>query len=151
MTIQEQIQADFIIAMKSRDTEKLGVLRMLKASLGTMAIEKKTPELDDATTLGVIRKNIKTRQESAEAFTKGNRPELADKEKAEITILEAYLPPQLEPHVVEELVKTAIQHTGAKTRKDMGIVMKDLSQRIPAGQVDGKILSAEVQKALAAV
>lgn len=147
MSIQSQITADIKAAMVAKDSLRLSVLRMLKASIDNTVIEKKSPELDDPTVTALIRKNIKSRQDSVEAFTKGNRPEMAEKEKQEIQILESYLPQGLSPEAVEALVKEAISEAGATSRKDMGAVMKIASAKA-AGRTDGKTLSSLVAKLL---
>jgi uncharacterized protein YqeY len=103
--------------------------------------------LDDSDALAIVRKEVKKRQDSVEAFEKGDRPEMAAAEKAEIDILNTYLPQQLSPAEVEALVKSAIAEAGATSRKDMGAVMKILNEKA-AGRADGRTLSAEVQKQL---
>ncbi len=137
--------------MMARETAKLGVLRMLKTSLMNAAIEKggAGSSLDEADALAIVRKEVKKRQDSVEAFEKGGRPEMAATEKAEIDILNTYLPQQLSPAEVEALVKAAIAEAGATSRKDMGAVMKILNEKA-AGRADGRTLSAEVQKHLSA-
>ena len=151
MTFQARIDQDIKAAMLARETAKLGVLRMLKTSLMNAAIEKggAGSSLDDADALAIVRKEVKKRQDSVEAFEKGGRPEMAATEKAEIGILNAYLPQQLSPAEVEALVKAAIAEAGATSRKDMGAVMKILNEKA-AGRADGRTLSAEVQKHLSA-
>lgn len=149
MTFQERIDHDLKEAMKARQTDRLGVLRMLKASLKNLAIEKHgaTGQLDDTDAAAVIRKQVKQRQDSIAEFEKGGRPELAEKEKLELEFLNVYLPKQLGPDEVSAIVKAAIEATGATSRAQMGAVMK-VAQEKAAGQVDGKTLSAEVQKQL---
>src|SRR3982751_2369615 len=104
MNLPERIDSDLKDAMRAKDVGKLGVLRMLKAALKNMAIEKggANTQLDDAEATQVIRKQVKQRQDSIESFEKGGRPELAEKEKAELTILNSYLPQQM---TTEELAK----------------------------------------------
>jgi len=110
MKFQEQIDHDLKEAMKARQSEKLAVLRMLKAALKNTAIEKGGADavLEDAEALAVVRKQVKQRQDSMEGFEKGGRPELAATEKAEIEVLNAYLPKQLPPDELTALVKEAI-------------------------------------------
>lgn len=150
MSLQIQLNNDLKTAMLAKDSTKVGVLRMVKAAIANLAIEKKTADLDDQAVLAVIRKNIKTRQDSVEAFNKGNRPLLAKQEEAEITILETYLPQALSDEELDTLVKAAISETGATTKKDMGAVMKLANQKA-AGRADGKTLSMKVQSALSAL
>ena len=151
MTFQARIDQDIKAAMLARESAKLGVLRMLKTSLMNAAIEKggAGSSLDDTDALAIVRKEVKKRQDSIEAFEKGGRPEMAASEKAEIEILNAYLPQQLSPAEVEELVKAAIAEAGATSKKDMGAVMKLVNAK-SAGRADGRTLSAEVQKHLPA-
>ncbi len=147
MTFQARIDQDIKAAMLARETAKLGVLRMLKSSLMNAAIEKggAGSSLDGTDALAIVRKEVKKRQDSVEAFEKGGRPEMAASEKAEIEILNAYLPQQLSAAEVEELVKAAIAESGATSKKDMGAVMKLVNAK-SAGRADGRTLSAEVQK-----
>jgi uncharacterized protein YqeY len=149
MTFQARIDQDIKAAMLARESAKLGVLRMLKTSLMNAAIEKggAGSSLDDSDALAIVRKEVKKRQDSVEAFEKGGRPEMAATEKAEIEILNAYLPQQLSAAEVEELVKAAIAESGATSKKDMGAVMKLVNAK-SAGRADGRTLSSEVQKQL---
>ena len=149
MTFQARIDQDIKAAMMAREAAKLGVLRMLKTSLMNAAIEKggAGSSLEDSEALAIVRKEVKKRQDSVEAFDKGGRPEMADAEKAEIDILNSYLPQQLSPAEVEALVKAAIAEAGATSKKDMGAVMKLVNAK-SAGRVDGRTLSGEVQKQL---
>lgn len=149
MSFQAQIDQDLKEAMKAREAEKLAVLRMLKSALKNTAIEKGGADavLDDAEALAVVRKQVKQRQDSVEGFEKGGRPELADKEKAEIVILSRYLPAQLSPEELTALVKEAIAEAGATSKAQMGAVMKIATPKA-AGRADGKALSQEVQKQL---
>jgi uncharacterized protein YqeY len=149
MTFQARIDQDIKAAMMAREAAKLGVLRMLKTSLMNAAIEKggAGSTLDDSDALAIVRKEVKKRQDSVEAFEKGGRPEMAAAEKAEIDILNSYLPQQLSPAEVEALVKAAIAEAGATSKKDMGAVMKLVNAK-SAGRVDGRTLSGEVQKQL---
>ncbi len=138
--------------MKARDTEKLGVLRMLKAALKNAAIEKHgaTGQLDDNEAVAVLRKQAKQRQDAIEGFEKGNRPELAAKEKAELDILNAYLPKQLSPDELAKIVAEAIVEAGATSKAQVGAVMKIAQMRI-AGRADGRTVNQEVQKQLGGI
>lgn len=150
MTFQARIDNDIKDAMRARETVKLGVLRMLKSALMNAAIEKAGAgaQLDDAEAAAVIRKEVKKRQDSVESFEKAGRAELAAKEKEEIAILGGYLPQALAADEVAALVREAIAEAGATSRKEMGAVMKIAGAKA-AGRVDGRTLSAEVQKLLA--
>jgi uncharacterized protein YqeY len=149
MTLQEQIDNHIKDAMRAKATDRLGLLRMLKSAIKYAAIEGAGLDagLSDDAVIQVIRKEIKKRQDSIESFTKGGRPELAEREAAEIEILNSYLPQPLSPEAVSEIVRAAIAEAGATTRQQMGAVMKIASAHC-AGRVDGKSLSAEVQRQL---
>jgi hypothetical protein len=149
MTIQDQIDNDIKEAMKARQAERLGVLRMLKTSMKNAAIEKggADAKLDDTEATSVIRKEAKKRHDSIEAFQTAGRTELAAKEKVEVEFLNAYLPKAMPPEEVAALVKAAIAEAGATTKAQMGAVMK-IAQAKAAGRVDGKTLSTEVNKQL---
>jgi len=150
MTFQERIDADMKEAMKAREAGRLGVLRMLKSALKNAAIEKHgvTGQLDDPEAMAVLRKQAKQRQDSIGEFEKGNRPDLAAKEKEELEILNQYLPKQLGAEEIAKLVAEAIAEAGATTKAQMGAVMK-VAQVKAAGRADGKALSQEVQRQLA--
>jgi len=149
MNFQERIDHDLKEAMKARAAERLGVIRMLKSALKNVAIEKGGLHfvLDEATALAVVRKEMKKRQDSIESFEKGNRPELAAKEKAEAEILAAYLPAALSADELAALVAACIAETGATSKKEMGAVMKLANERA-AGRADGRALSTAVNAAL---
>src|ERR1700722_4260376 len=149
MTIQEEIDADLKDAMRSRNAERLSVLRMVKAALTNAAIEKRGAAggLADSDALGVLRKQVKQRRDSIESFEKGGRPELAAKERKEIEVLAEYLPKPFGEDELNELVKEAIAQAGATSKAQMGAVMKIATEKA-AGRVEGKRLSQAVQKAL---
>jgi uncharacterized protein len=149
MNIQERIDSDLTEAMRARDTAKLGVLRMLKSALKYAAIAKSgaEAELSDAEAGQVIRKQVKQRQDSIESFEKGGRTELANKEKEELSILNAYLPQAMSADEVEKTVREAIAEVGATSKAQMGAVMKAVQAKV-AGRVDGKTLSQEVSRRL---
>lgn len=149
MSFQAQIDQDLKEAMKAKQPERLAVIRMLKSALKNLAIEKGgiNFELDDATALAVVRKEMKKRQDSIDSFEKGNRPDLAAKEKSEAEILAAYLPKAMTPEEIAALVKDAIAETGATSKAQMGAVMKLANERA-AGRADGKTLSAAVNSQL---
>ena len=146
MGLRENIDADVKDALKSGAKEKLSTLRMLNAALKNKQIDKRRP-LTEEEVVETVRSLIKQRKDSVEQFTKGGRQDLADKESAEVTVLETYLPQQLTRDEVEALVRDAIMQTGAQGAKDMGKVMKAL---IPAlgGRADGKLVSELVKHAL---
>lgn len=145
MSFQAQIDQDLKEAMKAKQAERLAVIRMLKASLKNASIEKGGMDfvLDDATALAIVRKELKKRQDSIEGFEKGNRPDLAAKEKSEAEILQGYLPQPLTPDEITALVAASIAEAGATSKAQMGAVMKVATERA-AGRADGKALSAAV-------
>lgn len=149
MSFQAQIDQDLKAAMKAKDAARLGVIRMLKSALKNLAIEKGGIDfvLDDATALGVVRKEMKKRQDAIEGFEKGNRPELAAKEKSEAGMLAAYLPKPLTSEEIAALVQSVIAESGASSKAQMGAVMKLATERA-AGRADGKALSAAVNAQL---
>ena len=149
MTPQERLDSDLKEAMRARDTTKLGVLRMLKSALKYAAIAKSgaEAELSDAEAAQVIRKQVKQRQDSIESFEKGGRAELANKEKEELSILNAYLPQAMSGDELTKVVCETIAEVGATSKAQMGAVMKALQAKV-AGRADGKILSQEVLRQL---
>lgn len=149
MDFQSRIDNDLKEAMKARQAERLGVLRMLKTALKNASIEQGGAEarLNDADALVVVRKEVKKRQDSAESFEKGNRPELAAKEKAEIEVLSAYLPQGLSPDELQKLVAACIAEAGATSKAQMGQVMKLAIERA-AGRADGRTLSSAISAQL---
>ena len=149
MSFQERIDADLKEAMKARQADRLNVIRMLKSALKNLSIEKEGLNfvLSDADALAVVRKEMKKRQDSIESFTKGNRPELAAKEKMEAEMLAAYLPQALSPDELKALVAAAVAEAGATSKAQMGAVMK-IAVEHSGGRADGKALSAAVSAAL---
>jgi uncharacterized protein len=154
MTIGEKIQADIVVAMKARDEHRLTTLRMVKSALRNKEIDKRE-KLTDAEESQILTTLIKQRKESVESFTKGDRPELAEKERVEIGIIEAYLPQAAGEDVIRGVVQGAIatlSEGGNKPGpKDMGAVMKVVQQRILADglRADGKVVSEMVKGELA--
>ena len=140
---------DIKSAMKAKDQVALTTLRALKSAIKNSAIEKggADAELDEAENMAVIRKQIKQRQDSITQFEDAGRSELADKEKAEIVILEKYLPTPLTNEEISSLVAEAVSEAGATSKADMGKVMK-LAQEKANGRADGKVLSGLVMNAL---
>jgi uncharacterized protein YqeY len=149
MNLSARIDSELKDAMRSKEAQKLGVLRMLKAAVKNAAIEKggADAEMNDADVVQVIRKQTKQRQDSIESFDKGGRPELAAKEKEELSILQSYLPQQISAEELSEAVRVTILDLNASSKAQMGAVMKALQQQI-GDRVDGKTLSQEVQRQL---
>ena len=147
MTLQEKISQEIKSAMLAKDADKLSALRMLKSTLGYVQIERKTESLSDVDVVAIVQKEIKKRRDSIEQFEKGGRPELAIKEKQEITVLETFLPQALSPEELEKLVRDTIQELSATSKKDMGPVIKAVQAKA-AGRADGKTVSGLVGKLL---
>ena len=149
MKLAERVDSDLKAAMREKNATKLGVLRMLKSALSYATIEKSGAqgELTDADAAQVIRKQVKQRQDSIESFEKGGRPELAAKEKEELSILQSYLPQGISADEISKVVRDTIAEVGASSKAQMGAVMKALQAKV-AGRADGKTLSTEVQKQL---
>jgi uncharacterized protein YqeY len=150
MSFTAQLTEDIKTAMKAKDTVALNVVRGLKSAIKYAAIEKlgAEGELADADALAVVRKEIKKRQDSVASYESANRQDLADIEKAEIAVLEKYLPAAMSAEDLVKLVEAVIAEVGATSKKEMGAVMKVLQERA-AGRADGKTLSSEVTKRLA--
>lgn len=146
--LEEQLQKDYVQAMKDRDALKSSTVNFLRAQLKNVRIDKGNTALEDKDVIAVIKKQIKQRQDSIEQFQKGGRPELADKEIAEMNILKAYLPEELSEEALQEFVDAAIKETGAQTMKDMGNVIKSVAAKAQ-GKADNKLISELVKKALA--
>jgi len=147
MSLEEKITADFKESMKARDAARTQALSFLRSQLQYAAIEKKE-KLEDADVIAVIKKLVKQRHDGLAQFEKGNRPDLVAKEKAELALLEAYLPPALSQEELARIVEEAVSATGAASMKDMGRVMKEVMARAE-GRADGSAVSALVKKRLA--
>ena len=150
MSLIEQIQKDITAAMKAREDQRLSTLRMVKTALKNREIEKMAP-LDDKESQQVLSTLIKQRKESVEQFTRGGRQEMADKEAAEITLIEAYLPKAAGEEQIVAGVKAVIAEMGSPSMKDMGTVMKNVMARFAGAglRVDGKVVSEAVKRELA--
>jgi uncharacterized protein YqeY len=150
MSLVEQIQKDITTAMKARAEQRLSTLRMVKTALKNREIDKMAP-LDDKESQAVLATLIKQRKESVDQFTKGGRQEMADKEAAEIVLIETYLPKAAGEAEIVAGVKAVIAEMGSPTMKDMGTVMKNAMARFSGAgmRVDGKMVSETVKKELA--
>ena len=135
--LMEKVESDLKIAMKEKNEAKLSTLRMLKAATKNKEIEKKVKSLSETDILEVIQKQVKQRKDSIADFQKANRQDLVKKEKNEITILEQYLPKPLSEAELKVLIQKAVQTVGAKTKADMGKVMKEIMPQV-IGKADGK-------------
>ena len=147
MAFIDRISEDMTAAMRSKDQLRLGTLRMAKAALMNKEVERGRA-LDEAESLQVMASLIKQRRDSVEQFRGGGRDDLADKEQAEIAVLEAYLPPPLDAARIEQAVNEAVTETGASSPKDMGRVMKAVMSKLGGAQVDGKVISELVRQRL---
>ncbi len=147
MTLQDRLAQDIKAAMLAKDAARLGALRLLKSAVGYAEIERKTNKLPDADFVAVVQKEVKKRRDSIEQFEKGGRPELAEKERNEIAVLETFLPKPLSADELEQLVKATIQELGATSKKEMGSVIKAVQAKA-AGRADGKTISGLVGKLL---
>lgn len=147
MSLQLRITEELKAAMVARNADRTGALRLIKSALGYAQIEKKTDSLSDADVTGVLQKEAKKRTNAISEYTAAGREELAAKERAELAIIEEFLPKALSPEALEALVKAVIAETGATSKKDMSAVMKATLARA-AGQADGKSVSALVGRLL---
>ena len=146
--LTDKIAGDLKTAMLARDVTRMTTLRMLKSAIEYYKIEKKQEHITDADIAGVIKKQIKQRQDSIEGFEKGGRLDLAAKEKDELVILKTYLPEELSQAQLEEIITAVIAETGAKTKAEMGKVMKAIQSKT-AGRADNRLVSQLVSAKLA--
>ncbi|KQU88688.1 uncharacterized protein YqeY [Variovorax paradoxus] len=147
MSLKEQITEDMKTAMRAKDSERLGTIRLLLAALKQKEVDERV-ELDDAMVVAIVDKMVKQRKDSIAAFTTGGRADLADKEAAEIKVLEVYLPQRMGADEVAAEVKAIVAELGAKGPGDMGKVMGAVKTRL-AGKADMGQVSAAVKAALA--
>ncbi len=147
MSLYAMIESDMKTALKNGDAVKLSVLRMLISALRKAQMDNNAKSIEDPDVLQALSRQIKQHKESVEQFTKGNRRDLADKEASELKILESYLPEQISEDELGIIIKTALEETGAKTKAEMGKVMKLVMERTK-GRCDGKLLSQMVIKSL---
>ena len=148
MSLKKKITDDMKTAMKARDKDRLKVVRMILAAVKQVEVDTRT-ELDDTAVLGVLEKMVKQRRDSVEQFRQGGRDDLADNELAEITVLETYLPEQLDEAEIDALIDEAIQSTGADGMRDMGKVMGVIKSKA-AGRADMGVIGGKVKARLGA-
>ena len=146
MSLKERISEDMKAAMRAKDTERLGTIRMLQAAIKQREVDERIT-LDDTQILAVLEKMVKTRKESLEQFTTAGRADLAAKEASEITQLQAYLPEQLSAAELDAVISAAIASTGATSIKDMGKVVAAVKQQA-AGRADMGAVSAAIKAKL---
>ena len=150
MSLSKQIVSDLTAAMKAQDATALSTLRMVKAAMMNRQIEKGS-ELDDDDMQKLLRSLVKQRRDSIEQYEKAGRQELVDKEKAEIEVIETYLPQAASQEEIEQAVAAAISETGANSMKDMGKVMKAVQAALAGKNADGRTVSEVVKARLSAV
>lgn len=148
MTLVDRVTHEIGEAMKQRDQAALGPLRMLKAALMNREVEKGRA-LDDAESIQVVNQLVKQRRDSIEQFVAGGRRDLADREQAELTFLERFLPPAADPAAIAAAIEAAVAETGATSVKDMGKVMKAVNAALAGQTVDGRALADAVKRRLA--
>jgi uncharacterized protein YqeY len=148
MALLERIQTDLVAAMRAKDEARLGTIRMIKTALKKHEIDSMKP-LDEATELQLLNTLVKQRRESADMFRKGGRPDLADKEEAELKQIEEYMPSAPTDDEVDDAITAAMAETGATSAKQMGLVMKAAQAKLTGKRVDGKALSEKVKAKLA--
>jgi uncharacterized protein YqeY len=149
MSLMDEVSAAIAGAMRRQDRATLSALRMLKAALMNRSVEKNR-DLDAGEERQVVQSLVKQRKDSIEQFRLGNRQDLVDKETAEITILETYLPPATDPAVVDRAIADAIAESGATSLKDMGRVMKTVMAKLAGQNIDGKVVNELVRAKLGA-
>ncbi|MDI6785693.1 MAG: GatB/YqeY domain-containing protein [bacterium] len=147
ISVEERINNDLKEAMKNKDAPKLSVLRTLKAAAKNLAIEKKVEKLEEGDYLKVIGKQIKQIKESIEAFEKGKRADLVEKEKYDLEVLSVYIPEQLSEDEIKNLVKNIIIKIEAKGKSDFGKVMREAMKEI-GGKADGKLVNKIISNEL---
>ncbi len=148
MSLKDQITEDMKTAMRAKDSERLGTIRLLQAAMKQKEVDERVT-LDDAAVIAIVDKLIKQRKDSIAAFTQAGRQDLADKEAAEMKVLEVYLPARLSPEEIAAEVKAIVAEVGASGPADMGKVMGVVKQRL-AGKADMGAVSSAVKAALTA-
>lgn len=148
MALLERLQTEMVAAMKAKAEARLGALRLIKAALKKHEVDSMKP-LDEATEMQILNTLIKQRRESADMFRKAGRTELADKEEAELVLIESYMPASATDEDLERAVTEAMAETGASSAKQMGIVMKAAQAKLAGKRVEGKLLSDKVRARLA--
>jgi uncharacterized protein YqeY len=147
MALLDRIQTDMVAAMRAKEETKLNAIRMIKAALKKHEVDSMKP-LDENTELQVLGTLIKQRREAADMFRKGDRPELADKEEAELKLIESYMPSAPTEAEIDAAIAAALAETGNATLKQMGVVMKAAQAKLAGKRVDGKALSDRVRAKL---
>jgi uncharacterized protein YqeY len=147
MALLDRIQTDMVAAMRAKEEMKLNAIRMIKTALKKHEVDSMKP-LDEATELQILGMLIKQRREAAEMFRKGDRAELADKEEAELKLIESYMPAAPSDQEIDAAIAAAMVETGVTSSKQMGVVMKATQAKLAGKRVDGKALSEKVRARL---
>ncbi len=147
MALLDRIQTDMVAAMRAKEEMKLNAIRMIKTALKKHEVDSMKP-LDEATELQILGMLIKQRREAAEMFRKGDRAQLADKEEAELKLIESYMPPAPSGQEIDAAISAAMAETGVTSAKQMGVVMKATQAKLAGKRVDGKALSEKVRARL---
>jgi len=147
MPLLDQIQSDMVAAMRAKDEVRLNAIRMIKAALKKHEVDSMKP-LDEPAELQVLGTLVKQRREAADMFRKGGRAELADKEEAELKLIESYMPAAPSDQEIEGAIAAAMAETGVTSLKQMGVVMKATQAKLAGKRVDGKALSEKVRAKL---
>jgi uncharacterized protein len=147
MALLDRIQTDMVAAMRAKEEMKLNAIRMIKTALKKHEVDSMKP-LDEATEMQILGTLIKQRREAAEMFRKGDRAELADKEEAELKLIESYMPAAPSDREIDDAIAAAMAETGATSAKQMGLVMKAAQAKLAGKRVDGKALSEKVRAKL---
>ncbi len=147
MPLLERIQSDMVAAMKAKDEARLGAIRLIKTALKKHEVDSMKP-LDEPTEIQVLNTLMKQRREAAELFRQGGRAELADKEEAELKLIESYMPAAPSDAEIDAAINAALAETGVTSLKQMGVVMKATQAKLAGKRVDGKALSEKVRARL---
>src|SRR5580704_11881726 len=147
MALLDRIQTDMVAAMRAKNETKLNAIRMIKAALKKHEVDSMKP-LEESTELQVLSTLIKQRREAADMFRQGGRAEMADKEEAELKLIESYMPAAPSDQEIEDAIAAALAETGVTSAKQMGVVMKAAQAKLAGKRVDGKALSEKVRARL---
>jgi len=147
MALLDRIQADMVAAMKAKEEARLSAIRMIKTALKKQEVDSMKP-LDESTELQILNTLVKQRRDAADMFRKGGRPELADKEEAELKLIQSYMPAAPGEEEIDAAIAEALAETGVTSQKQMGVVMKAAQAKLAGKRVDGKALSERVRAKL---
>lgn len=147
MVLLDRIQADMVAAMKAQDPARLSAIRLIKTALKKQEVDSMKP-LDESTELQVLNTLVKQRRDAADLFRKGGRPELADKEEAELKVIQSYVPAAPSEEEIDAAIAEALAETGVTSQKQMGVAMKATQAKLAGKRVDGKALSERVRAKL---